>query len=201
MNTTPGAYQNTYAGGEADGFIGKLSPDGLNLTQSTYIGTSNYDQVFFVEIDRLDNIFVLGQSNGGAFPVINAAYSNPGASQFIAKFAPGLSTVVGSTVFGSGSPTFDISPSAFLVDICGNMYVSGWGANILQSSPMSGMPVTPDAFQSAPPSGFDFYLMVIEREFNSLLYGTYLGSLSSGEHVDGGTSRFDKNGVGYCCVI
>lgn len=200
LNITPGAYQSTNAGGEADGFIGKLSPNGLNLTHSTYIGTSNYDQVFFVEIDRLDNVFVLGQSNGGIFPVINAPYSNPNSSQFIAKFAPDLSTIIGSTVFGSGKPKFDISPSAFLVDICGNMYVSGWGANILQSTQMDGMPVTPDAFQGVKQSGFDFYLMVIEREFNSLLYGTYLGSLSSGEHVDGGTSRFDKNGVVYQAV-
>ncbi|RYM33501.1 T9SS type B sorting domain-containing protein [Brumimicrobium glaciale] len=197
LNSTPGAYQSTNAGGEADGFIGKLSPDGLTLTHSTYVGTLNYDQVFFVEIDRLDNIFVLGQSNGGLFPVINAAYSNPNSSQFIARFDPDLSIIEGSTVFGSGNPIFDISPSAFLVDICGNMYVSGWGANILQASPMSGMPVTQNAFQSTPPSGFDFYLMVVEQDFNGLLYGSYLGSTSSPEHVDGGTSRFDKNGVVY----
>jgi gliding motility-associated-like protein len=198
LNLTASAFQNTYGGGVADGFIGKLPPDGLTLTHSTYIGAANYDQVFFIEIDRLDNIFILGQSNGGSFPVINAAYSNPNSSQFIAKFDPNLSTIVGSTVFGSGNNTFDISPSAFLVDICGNMYVSGWGGSVLAgSSPMVGMPVTPDAFQASAPNGFDFYLMVIEREFNSLLYASYLGGGSSREHVDGGTSRFDKNGVVY----
>jgi len=197
LNISAGAYQNTNAGGTAEGFIGKLSPDGQTLTNATYLGTSNYDQVFFVEIDRLDNIFVLGQSNGGSFPVINAAYSNPNSSQFIAKFNPDLSIIEGSTVFGSGNPIFDISPSAFLVDICGNMYVSGWGANILQTSPMSPMPVSTDAFQATAPNGFDFYLVVIERDFNSLLYGTYLGGTLSREHVDGGTSRFDKNGVVY----
>lgn len=198
LNTTTGVYQSANAGGQADGFIGKLSPNGYNLTNSTYIGTPNYDQVFFVEIDRLDNVFVLGQSNGGAFPVTNAAYSNPNSSQFIAKLNPDLTILESSTVFGSGNPTFDISPSAFLVDICGNMYVSGWGGSVFPGTPsLAGMPITPDAFQSTPPSGYDFYLMVIEREFNSLLYGTYLGSQSSKEHVDGGTSRFDKNGVVY----
>src|SRR5690554_5093859 len=59
------------------------------------------------------------------------------------------------------------------------------------------MPVTTNAFQSTPPSGFDFYLMVVERDFNSLLYGSYLGSASSKEHVDGSTSRFDKDGIVY----
>ena len=201
LSVTPGAYQSSYNGGTADGFIGKLSPDGTILTHATYIGTPNYDQTFFVEIDRLDNVFVLGQSNGGSFPVISAGYSNPNSSQFIAKLNPDLTAIMSSTVFGSGSPTFDISPSAFLVDICGNMYVSGWGGNVLQGSPpISGMPVTPDAFQSTPPNGYDFYLTVLDKGFNGLLYGSYLGGHLAKEHVDGGTSRFDKNGVVYQCV-
>tara|TARA_B100000508_G_scaffold141093_1_gene146532 strand:- start:38340 stop:41909 length:3570 start_codon:yes stop_codon:yes gene_type:complete len=197
LTGTSGGYQATYGGGITDGFIGKLTPDGQTLQQATYLGQTDYDQIFFVEIDRLDNIFVVGQSNGGTFPVINANYSNANSGQFIAKLEPTLDVMMGSTVFGSGSGTFDISPSAFLVDICGNMYVSGWGANILQSNPMSGMPVTSDAFQQTAPNGFDFYLIVIEREFNSLLYGTYMGGNIAEEHVDGGTSRFDKNGVVY----
>ncbi|PWH86454.1 DUF7948 domain-containing protein [Brumimicrobium oceani] len=198
LDVTAGVYQSAYAGGEADGFIGKLAPNGYTLTHSTYIGTANYDQTFFVEIDRLDNVFVLGQSNGGAFPVTNAVYSNPNSSQFIAKLDPNLTILEGSTVFGSGSTSYDISPSAFLVDICGNMYVSGWGGSVFPATPaISNMPITANAFQSSPPSGFDFYLIVIERDFNSLLYGSYLGSPSSKEHVDGGTSRFDKNGVVY----
>lgn len=197
LPNTVGGYEENYLGGIVDGFVGKLTPDGQTLVQSTYIGEALYDQVFFVEIDRLDNIFIVGQSTGGNYPVVNANYSNPNSSQFIAKLTPDLTTLIGSTVFGSGSPVFDISPSAFLVDICGNMYVSGWGANLLQSTPMSGMPVTPDAFQPTAPNGFDFYLIVIEREFNDILYGTYMGGATSREHVDGGTSRFDKNGVVY----
>lgn len=197
LTGTAGGYQPAYGGGICDGFIGKLTPNGQVLQQSTYLGVAQYDQIFFVEIDRLDNIFVVGQSNGGNFPVVNASYSNPNSSQFIAKLEPSLDVLIGSTVFGTGSANFDISPSAFLVDICGNMYVSGWGANILQNNPMSGMPVTSDAFQQTSPNGFDFYLIVIEREFNSLLYGTYMGGSTSREHVDGGTSRFDKNGVVY----
>jgi gliding motility-associated-like protein len=194
---TLGGYQETYQGGRADGFVAKVTANGSTLIQSTYMGMNLYDQVFFVEVDRLDNIFVVGQSVGGNFPVTAGAYSNPGSSQFIAKLTPDLSTVIQSSVFGSGSANFDISPAAFLVDICGNMYVSGWGANILQSTPMGNMPVTPNAFQQTAPNGFDFYLIVIEREFGGLLYGTYMGGPISNEHVDGGTSRFDKNGVVY----
>ena len=64
------------------------------------------------------------------------------------------------------------------------------------------MPVTPDAFQGVLPKGFDFYLLVIERDFGGPdpLYGSYIGGSSANEHVDGGTSRFDKNGVVYQSV-
>lgn len=195
-------WQNTYNGGKTDGFVAKLNQTGTILTNGSYIGTSNYDQTFFVEIDRNDNVFLLGQSTGGTFPVINSGYVNPGSSQFVVKLNPTLSTPFNATVFGNGSANINISPAAFLVDICGNMYISGWGANILQGTPLSGMPVTPDAFQGIAPNGFDFYLLVIERDFGGPdpLYASYIGGNAAQEHVDGGTSRFDKNGVVYQSV-
>lgn len=195
---TAGGLNPNYLGGKADGFVGKLTPNGQTLLQSTYIGANQYDQAFFVEINRNDEIFVLGQSVGGNFPVINSQ-SYPGSSQFIAKLNPTLTSIVNSTVFGNGGPNINISPAAFLVDICGNMYVSGWGANILQTTPLSGMPISSDAFQSTT-AGFDFYLFVYKRDFSGLLYASYLGGNQSHEHVDGGTSRFDKNGVVYQSV-
>lgn len=194
---TSGGWQSTYNGGKTDGFVFKLTPNGQTITQATYVGTPNLDQVFFVEIDRNDKVFVLGQSAGGAFPVVNALYSNANSSQFIAKLNENLTGIENSTVFGNGSSTINISPSAFMVDICGNLYVSGWGANILQSSPLNGMPITPDAVQASSPNGFDFYLFVLKRDFSDILYGSYLGGNQAQEHVDGGTSRFDKHGIVY----
>ena len=199
LTGTSGAYQAAFQGGKTDGFVVKLVPSGTGIQKASYVGASNYDQVFFVEIDRLNQIFLLGQSVGGTFPVNNAPYSNPGSSQFILKLNPNLTTNLASTVIGNGSPSINISPAAFLVDICGNMYVSGWGANILQSVPISGMPISPNAFQSTT-TGFDFYLMVVQNDFSGLLYGSYIGGSLAQEHVDGGTSRFDKNGVVYQSV-
>ncbi len=200
LTNTSSGWQPTYNGGKTDGFVVKLLPTGTAITAASYIGTPNYDQAFFVEIDRNDNVFLLGQSAGGAFPVFNSGFVNPNSSQFVIKLNPTLNTNLNSTVFGNGLPTTNISPSAFLVDICGNMYISGWGANILQGTPLSGMPISANAFQATAPNGFDFYLIVIERGFTGLLYGSYLGGSSASEHVDGGTSRFDKNGVVYQSV-
>lgn len=195
-------WQTTYNGGSADGFVIKLNSAGTVITNGSYIGTANYDQSYFVEIDRDDNVFLVGQSKGGTFPVNNATFVNPGSSQFVIKLDPTISNNLNSTVFGNGNPTTNISPSAFLVDICGNIYISGWGANLLQSVDLlNGMPVTPDALYGTPPNGFDFYLLVIEREMAGILYGSYLGEPNTiREHVDGGTSRFDKDGVVYQSV-
>jgi gliding motility-associated-like protein len=199
LSGTNGAFQSLYNGGKTDGYVVKLNALGSALSKASYVGTSNYDQVFFVEIDRLNQVFLLGQAVGGGFTVNNAAYSNPGSSQFVLKLNDLLTTNLASTVIGNGNGQINISPAAFLVDICGNVYISGWGANILQSTPLSGMPISANAFQSTT-TGFDFYLMVLQNNFNGLLYGSYLGGAIAQEHVDGGTSRFDKNGVVYQSV-
>ena len=199
LSGTIGGYQSAYNGGKTDGFVVKLNAAGNAIQQASYVGTTNYDQVFFVEIDRNNQVFLLGQAVGGGFVVNNAPYSNPGSSQFVLKLNAALTTNLASTVIGNGSGQINISPAAFLVDICGNVYISGWGANILQSTPLSGMPISPNAFQSST-TGFDFYLMVLQNNFNGLLYGSYLGGAIAQEHVDGGTSRFDKNGVVYQSV-
>lgn len=197
---TSGGLNPNYLGGKSDGFVGKISPNGQTLIQSTYIGANLYDQAFFVEINRNDEVFLLGQTLGGNFPVQNAV-SYPNSTQFIVKLNPQLNSIVNSFVFGNGQQNVNISPAAFMVDICGNMYVSGWGGSVLAGGiPLNNMPISPDAFQSTPPNQFDFYLFVYKRDFTGLLYGSYLGGNQAQEHVDGGTSRFDKNGVVYQSV-
>lgn len=197
-NTTGGLYSG-YQGGATDGFVSKITPDGLSLVQTTYFGSNLYDQVYFVEIDRWDNIYIYGQTNG-PIPIINASYFNANSGQFITKLTPDLTTIDYSTRIGNGDGNPDISPSAFLVDVCGNVYISGWGANILQSVGLNGMPTTTDALQPTTGDGFNFYLFVLERDAASMLYGSYLGGGLSHEHVDGGTSRFDKYGIIYQSV-
>lgn len=201
LPTTSNVFQPQYGGGKADGFVGKLNNSGNTIQSLTYIGLNNYDQTFMLEINQDDEVYLIGHSLGGNFPITNATYSVPRSTQFIAQLDKNLSNLLQSTVYGSGDPNLiNISPSAFLVDICGNVYVSGWGANILQSQPLFNMPVTPDAFLASSPNGFDFHLFVLDRGFDAVKYATFMGGNQSDEHVDGGTSRFDKNGVVYQSV-
>ena len=62
-----------------------------------------------------------------------------------------------------------------------------------------GMDTTAGAFQTTT-DGSDFYLMVLESDASNIVYGSYFGGALSAEHVDGGTSRFDRNGRMYQSV-
>jgi len=181
--------------GTADGFVVRYSTAGAFLS-GTRLGTSAYDQCYFIQLNEADEVFVVGQSMG-AYPVTPGKYNNPNSLIFIHKLNHDLDASIWSTRVGNGSTSVKFSPTAFLVSNCDQIYVSGWGG--LSGTGIQGMPVTPDAFQSTT-DGADFHLMVLEAEAVGLNYATYFGGSSSDEHVDGGTSRFDKNGTVYQAV-
>ena len=195
---TSGSLDTTYNGGITDGFITKIKNDGSQLMSSTFVGTNAYDQSFLIQFDKNFNLYIIGQSEG-IMPVTVGVYSNPNSKQFIWKIDSTLSTPLFKTIFGNGNGQVNISPSAFLVDGCDNIYVCGWGGNILTGIPTTNMPLTPNALQPST-DGFNFYLFVLAPDASSLLYATYFGGAQSQEHVDGGTSRFDKKGIVYQAV-
>lgn len=198
LPTTSNVIHPLNQGGK-DGFVTKYNTNTGTIQHCTYIGTSSYDQSYFVQLDDQDNIYLFGQT-GGNYPVIGpSVYSNSLSTQFIHKLSPTMDATIFSTVFGSGNLQVNISPSAFLVSNCGLIYISGWGGTVNQSGNTNNMPLTANAFQSTT-DGSDFYLAVFDNNAQSILYATYFGGNQSSEHVDGGTSRFDKNGKIYQAV-
>jgi gliding motility-associated-like protein len=199
--TTTGALHQTALGG-IDGFVTHIKSDGTAIISSTYVGTAAYDLAYFVQLDSLENVYLLGQTDQGNYPVTSGAYTNPKGGQFIHKLSRDLTTSIMSTVIGTGSSHPDISLTAFLVNDCGNIFLSGWGGEVNQgyiNGSTHGLPVTSDAFQSTT-DGSDFYIMVLGQNASSLLYSTFFGGNGIEEHVDGGTSRFDKKGIIYEAV-
>ncbi|MDR2009582.1 MAG: gliding motility-associated C-terminal domain-containing protein [Bacteroidales bacterium] len=212
---TQGAYNTSHNGGSTDAFISKLNPSGNVLLNSTYFGSDKYDNAFFVRTDKSDNVFICGQTKAsGNTLVYNVGYYRSNSGQFITKFNSSLSSVIWSTVFGSGNGRPNISITAFTVDVCNRVYLSGWGREWTFSYynaqgnyytwdsnfGTKGMEVTSDAIQGQT-DGQDFYIMVLGKEANRLEYATFFGELhydgcsSSGrDHVDGGTARFDAKG-------
>lgn len=210
LPTTPHCINPAFTGGSADGFVAKISRYGTQLMACTYYGSSSYDQSYFVRCGKNDDVFIFGQTKcqNSTF-VHNATYNVPGAGQFLARLAPNLDSIIWSTTFGSSRHEPDISPTAFTADICNRIYLCGWGryfigyridgVNIgVNTRGTTGLPVTSDAYQSTT-DGQDFYIMCLAADASQMEYATYFGELymkdsahMGNDHVDGGTSRFDR---------
>lgn len=205
---TVNPLSSNYNGGQADGYIALFSDGLTTLLASTYLGTSEYDQGYFVSLDLDDQIYIAGQSNGN-MPISGGAYGIRNSGQFIHIYEPDLSARTRATTFGTGSGEVDISLTALNVDFCKRIFLSGWGGVTnsfgVPSSTTFGLPITIDAHQSST-DGSDFYFIVLEKDFTSLIYGTYFGRFNtdpnnfSNDHVDGGTSRFAEDGTIYQAV-
>jgi gliding motility-associated-like protein len=182
--TTAGTVTPTAQGG-TDGFVCVLNNTASTLLQSSFIGTSSYDHAFKVQVDPNDTIYVCGQTEGATFPVSPGVYNVPNSTIYFQKLTPDLSSMVLSTRIGQ---TTNLVPTAFLKDNCGNVYFSGFQAG-------QTLALTPNAHQSTPGG---FWLAVLTGDFTQLVYATYMGA--AGDHVDGGTSRFDPQGIVYQSV-
>ena len=205
---TAGQYSPSYNGGTTDGYVLKLEAPNYGNPRATYLGTSGYDQSYFVQLDQLDKVYVYGQSDGN-YPVSGAQYSNPNSGQFIHKLTNDLTNSEWSSVFGAGTGNAELSPTAFLVSDCDEIYVAGWGGNVNNNntsqngSTTTGFPLTFDAYQSQT-SGSNFWLGLFTPDMMNLKYATYMGNQvhtnTQGDHVDGGTSRFSKDGKVFHAV-
>ncbi len=212
-NAGPILY-NSFQAGACDGFVSIISNDGSTLKNTVYVGGPGNDMLYGLGFDKLGYPYIMGTTTI-SFPVLNAAFNSQAkGKQFITKLAPDLSSVEYSTNFGKGLANPDLSPVAFLVDRCENVYVSGWGGGIdadesYPNAGTSGLTTTPDAIQSQT-NGKNFYFFVLKKNGESQLYGSFFGELTPptaanpagplGDHVDGGTSRFDAQGVIYQAI-
>ncbi len=204
-----GTIQPVNAGGVCDAFISIISNDGSTIKKTTFLGTTGFDAIYGIGFDKKGFPYIMGSTTGVWQTTPNVTFINPGAKQFVAKLMPDLSAYVYSTTFGKAGPNPNISPVAFLVDRCENVYVSGWGGWIFAGKDpygltgTAGMPVSPTAIKKIT-DGRDFYFIVIQKNASALLYATFFGQndgpMSLSEHVDGGTSRYDENGIIYQAI-
>ncbi|MBC9813635.1 gliding motility-associated C-terminal domain-containing protein [Crocinitomicaceae bacterium CZZ-1] len=191
--------------GDRDGYIVRLNSGTGAIINGTYLGYNEYDQCYFVRTDIDNKVYVFGQSHS-SWPISAGKYGNANSGQFIRKYTSDLQSIEWTTMIGAGTGVPEISPTAFLISDCYDIFISGWGGNVnvngsqATGSTSNGFPVTSDAYQSTT-SGSNFYLGILSQDATNLVYGTFMGGFSSSyNHVDGGTSRFDKSGAVYHAV-
>ncbi len=182
---TSGVLHPTYQGAQ-DGFVCIVNAQTGALMQATYLGTSALDQAFRLQVDKMDNVWVLGRTLGN-YPVSTGVYQISGGDIFIDKLASDLSSSLLSTrVCNPQTGSSRFIPAAFLYDICGNVYVAGFSA-------AAGLPTTTDAYETAQRS---FWFCVLEPDFTGLIYASYFGT-TGGDHSHNGVHRFDPQGIVY----
>ena len=196
----------TYNGGIADGYLLRLNASTGAIQSGTYMGLDEYDQTYFVQTDINNSVYVYGQTESD-WPITSGCYGIANSGQFVRKYSSDLSSINWTTMIGGANGHVEISPTAFLVSDCYDIYLSGWGGQLNQQygqasfSTTYGFQCTPDGYQ-ATTNGSNFYLAVLDQDASMLKYATFMGgtSTSSPNHVDGGTSRFDKSGRIYHAV-
>ncbi len=161
--TTSGAYQTTCNQYGVNGntntqcgsaYIAELNPSGTTLLAATYFGgyyaganntPDNVTSMGPVALDAAGNVYIAGVAGNG-LPQVNSLGTNDGTggaqSPFVAKFNPGLSTLIFSTLFSTGGQS-QLDVDGLALDTTGNIYVAG----SVGSPPSSA--ATPGAFQSA----------------------------------------------------
>ncbi len=176
MTFPTGALMDAYQGGERDAYVLRLTSDFTTAVAGTYFGTADSDGAYFIDTDTDDNVWIFGQSTGEV-PIFPTGTYGSSGEIFLLKLTPQLNETLVSTMIPG-----NMAPVAFLVDVCNHVYISGYNTG-------GTLPTTSDALYQDG----GFYLAAFDVDMTTILFGSFYG----GSHVDGGTSRFDKNGIIY----
>jgi hypothetical protein len=169
--TTEGAYQETYAGGDSDAFVAKLSSNGQTLLWSTLLGGNAWDFGADVSIDADDNVIVSGYSESSNFPLQNELFSDDALSDtFLAKLSHDGSELLFSTLLGGNSD-----------DRCYGMLPLSNGSIATCSMTQSTNMPTVRPWQENTSGSYDVYFALYANDMDSLVCASYIGG-SGNDH-------------------
>lgn len=94
--TTPGAYDQTFNGGEYDAIVAKLSGDLSTLLLSTYLGGSGNDTGYALALNSSGDVYIAGYTDSGNYPITGGAYdpvANGGYDFFVSILSENSNTI------------------------------------------------------------------------------------------------------------
>ncbi len=180
---SPGAFQTDVSQSSSvlgTSFVTKFDAGG-RLVYSTYFhgGDASNTYTSSIAADAAGNAYITGDS-GGSLPTTPGAFQTSAGAQeaaFVAKLDAKGSTLLYCTYLGANSP---VGGSEISVDNQGNAYVAG-GIQLGTPGLVSSFPVTPGAFQTAPPvaqavGGLDSFEFIakLNAAGSALVYSTFL---------------------------
>jgi hypothetical protein len=160
--------------GRRNAFVTKLSPSGMALDFSTFLGGStdplggNKADTFGtgIALDDVGAVYVIGYTNSSDFPTVGAFQSTIHGSvdAFITKIDAAGFTILYSSYLGGSDYDY---PSAVAVDRSRNAYITGFTMSV--DFPLQA------PFQSTNRGKLDGFVAKVDAFGSSLLYSSYLG--------------------------
>jgi hypothetical protein len=164
--TTPGAFDTTFAGGDA--FIAKLNPAGSALIYSTFLGGTGSDSGEGIVVNDGGSAYVSGHTDSADFSTTVGAFDTSFGGVldgFVAQVnAAGSALVYATYIGGTG---YDNGRDIAL-DGAGSAFVTG-------ETSSTDFPTTVDAFDTSLDGTFDAFVTKIDAGGSALVYSTYLG--------------------------
>lgn len=173
---------------KSDIFVTKISSKGSLMIYSTYLGGSDKDVAYSIEVDDEMNTYVCGITKSIDFPITSnyiSANLNGGnvnsedGDAFVTKMNRYADSLLISTYVGGSreDKSFDLN-----IDEKNQIYLIG-------ATKSSDFPTTSFAYKRDLPDStnyFDVYLMKFSSDMDSIKYSTYYG----GKHNDIGKALF-----------
>ncbi|HEY0067428.1 MAG TPA: SBBP repeat-containing protein, partial [Flavisolibacter sp.] len=217
---SPGAFQQTHAGGE-DWDIGiiRLSADGSSRIYATYIGGSGNDQPHSLVADGQGNLVVAGRTRSANYPTTGAipVLGGPGGNYdiVVTKLNANGTALIGSKrIGGSADDGVNISANRGLSSLQRNYGDDGRSevildnaGNIYVASSTSSTNLIANGFQTNNRGEQDGLVLKLDPNVSTLLFASYLGGsdndaayvlalnpVNNNIYVAGGTESSDFNG-------
>jgi len=167
---TVNAFQNSYGGGDTDGFVSRLAADGKSLVFSSCLGGSGNDQIDGVALDAGGRTWLTGRTQSTNFPLSKASQTTFGGDSdaFLAVVGTDSKKLERSTYLGGTN--FDWGRDLG-IDEHGAVWLAGYtnSANF----PL----VAPDLL--ADPAGADLLLLRFPDATSPADFSTLLGGTAS----------------------
>lgn len=139
-----GAAAKTASGGGAtDAFAFKLNPGFDALLYSTYLGGNDTDIANAVDVDAAGNIYIVGTTRSGDFPLTGSAYQGARwgtQDAFLAKLNPSATDSLAYSTFLGG----EVSDEGIAVSVAPDQTVAIAGTTFSKIFPQAGQSLQPE---------------------------------------------------------
>jgi len=169
---TQGAYQTDSNWAWTTGFVTKFKSDLTGLHYSTYLGGSDDQELYALDLNADGNATVTGYTYSSDYPVTAGAYDTSigmdDVDVVVSQLSADGSKLVYSTFLGGGSEEYGYDVR---IDSSGKAHVCGYTYS-------NDFPTTAGAISGRLKGDMDGFYAVLTRDLSDLDMGTYVGGSS-----------------------